>query len=1140
MQAKSMIYRHYISGVLVLWLGFCFTGTFLKGCGESPPEPEIVEFSDEESEEIIARIKDETSVSHPEEFEVNLWASEEMIGDPVAIDIDPYGRMYVAVTSRRRSSMFDIRNHPDWMAESLSWETVEERREFIYRELAPERSEQNTWLPDFNEDGSHDWRDLIVEKEEIFILEDLTGNGTANRSQLFLRDFHEVDSDIIGTVLYDEGSVFAGIAPDVWRLKDQSGNGIADQKESISYGYGVHISFGGHGVSGLRKGPDGRIYWSIGDIGISVEDQEGNRWHYPHEGTILRSEPDGSNFEVYASGLRNTHEFDFDKYGNLITVDNDGDHPGEFERLVYLIDGSDSGWRINWQFGKYNQPDNNAYKVWMDEEYYKPRFDNQSALILPPLARYHSGPAGLVYNPGTALNSEWENYFFMAGFRGSPATSTVYAFSLSPSGASFELENDREILEGVLATGLSFGPDGALYVADWVQGWDTEETGRIWKLDVKESNGEDRRSETQRLLRQSFDEKRSEDLIELLGYKDMRIRQKAQFKLVDRENRDALELVIAESDQQLARIHGIWGLAQLGRSRPDMVEPLLIYLQDEDSEIRAQTARMLGDVRYEPAAEHLIPLLEDEHPRVRHFAAEALGRIGWQEANEPIVEMLRANDDEDVYLRHAGAIALSRIGDVEFLARLSVDTSKAVRVAALFALNRLDRPEVARFLSDEDELIVTDAARAINDDDFIEDALPELAAILEQNSYSNEALVRRGINANLYVGDAAAANRLAQFSLQTDIRDELRVEAIQTLSGWTKSSPYDRVSGRYRGVIENDLQDASDAIVQVVDSLLDDENSDIRLAVLALVGNLEYSGAHDQIAEMISLDPSGNVRMEALNVLLSIGYDSPEELFAVALEDPSTAVRLNALGSIQELQIPPVEVVELISVVLEEGTTDEMQGAYQILGNLDHPDAHDMMTYYMQELINGDLPPEVHLDLLLAAEASDSNMLHELLQEYEQGKNPDDSVSVYAESLHGGDAARGERIFYQDVSAQCMRCHAVAGEGGDAGPDLSDVGARSTRDQLLRSLVEPSANVTPGYGVVTIVLEDGETVRGVLLEESDSEITLRSGNTQQTIPKDQIESRTDSPSSMPPMGDLLTRSQLRDLVEFMTTLEINE
>ena len=68
---------------------------------------------------------------------------------------------------------------------------------------------------------------------------------------------------------------------------------------------------------------------------MNVIDKDGKQHQYPNRGTVVRCDPDGSNFEVYAIGVRNTHEFVFDDYGNLISVDNDGDHSGESERLVY-------------------------------------------------------------------------------------------------------------------------------------------------------------------------------------------------------------------------------------------------------------------------------------------------------------------------------------------------------------------------------------------------------------------------------------------------------------------------------------------------------------------------------------------------------------------------------------------------------------------------------------------------------------------------------------------------------------------------------------------------------------------------------------------------------------------------------------
>ena len=141
---------------------------------------------------------------------------------------------------------------------------------------------------------------------------------------------------------------------------------------------------------------------------------------------------------------------------------------------------------------------------------------------------------------------------------------------------------------------------------------------------------------------------------------------------------------------------------------------------------------------------------------MRFFAAEALGRIAYKPAAAPIVAMLAANDDKDVYLRHAGSLALSRIGDAAALGALSQHPSRGVRIAAIVALRRLRSPEVARFVTDSDDAVVHEAARAINDDGSIEAALPALAGVLDEKRFTSEPLLRRAISANLKVGSAEA------------------------------------------------------------------------------------------------------------------------------------------------------------------------------------------------------------------------------------------------------------------------------------------------------------------------------------------------------------------------------------------------
>ena len=440
----------------------------------------------------------------PPGLEVKVFAPDGLVADPVAIDLDEHGTLYVA-SSSRASLPLDIRGHPTWVPIAHALKTHEDLQKFYARELAPARSAENGWIEDLNKDGSHDGRDLTEMKERLVRIQDTDGDGVADLSQVMAEGFNaDAGFDVVGGLLYHRGDLFFGIAPGVWRMRDENGDGAIDTQVPVSVGYNIHPAFGGHGISGITLGPDGRIYWEVGDIGFSVVDGQGRRLSYPNQGAVLRANPDGSDFEVFATGIRNLQEFAFDELGNLISVDNDGDHEGETERLVYLTEGSDSGWRANWQYGKYTDPKNNGYNVWMDESLFKPRFDGQAEYILPPIAPYHTGPSGMAYNPGTALSEEWRKHFFVSSFPGSPDNARVYAFRLKEQGAGFTLDSDKVLLRGILTVGMKFGPDGALYLTDWINGWTAKGKGRIWKLDSPKDAGTTMRAEVSSLLAADF------------------------------------------------------------------------------------------------------------------------------------------------------------------------------------------------------------------------------------------------------------------------------------------------------------------------------------------------------------------------------------------------------------------------------------------------------------------------------------------------------------------------------------------------------------------------------------------------------------------------------------------------------------
>jgi putative membrane-bound dehydrogenase-like protein len=946
--------------------------------------------------------------------------------------------------------------------------------------LSPENSKNNLWLKDVNGDSSHDWRDMTVEKENIYKMEDKNGDGVADQTQLIVDDFNDEVTDVAGGLLKTENDLYVAVGPDLWRMKDKNGDGIQDEKTSISHGYGIHIGFSGHGMSGVEMGPDGRIYWQIGDIGFNGTDKEGKKWEHPNSGVIARSNPDGSDFEIFASGNRNTHEFVFDEYANLISEDNDGDHPGESERLVYVVNGADIGWRSNWQYGKYRDPDNNNYKVWMAEKMYIPRFEGQPAYITPCIKNFVNGPTGMVYNPGTALSPKYNNTFFIVEFVGNPARSGVHSFKLNPKGASFELGEYKKVLGGILPTGLDFGPDGALYVADWIDGWNTRDYGRIWKLDDKNAASLPERSQTKALLAADFSKRNESDLGEILKNPDMRVRLKAQFELVKREDKGAaiFKKALEQSAHQLSRVHAIWGISQLARQDKKYAAALLPLLQDNDPEIRAQAAKWIGDIKYKEAGDKLIPLLKDPNIRARFFAAEALGRIMYEPAINPIIELLNSNNDEDAYIRHAGSLALARIGKADPIIALSKSPSRALRIVAVVALRRMSHPGIAVFLGDTDEFVVTETARAINDDLSIKDALPALGNLLKTTSFTNEALIRRSINANLRVGTEEALQNLIDYAKKQNNPAAMRAEAIAAVSTWAKPSVLDRVDGRYRGVIQRDPTIVKNKASETLVGMLKSKYMSPLIAAVKAIGKLRINDASTQILALLKNDQQAEVRVGALTTLASLQDAKMDEAIKHAMADKDKSVRIAGIALIDKLNISKQLMASLLSDVINTKTTEEKQASLITLGKLPVENTGKIFDGLLTQMAAGKLPPDIHLEL---GEAIDSSGSSELIGRYKQiisTLSPDALLAAYSGSLYGGDPERGGYILYANESAQCLRCHSFGDVGGTAGPRLNGVGSRLTREQILEALVKPSARLAPGFGVVTLELKDGKSVSG--------------------------------------------------------------
>ena len=147
-------------------------------------------------------------------------------------------------------------------------------------------------------------------------------------------------------------------------------------------------------------------------------------------------------------------------------------------------------------------------------------------------------------------------------------------------------------------------------------------------------------------------------------------------------------------------------------------------------------------------------------------------------------------------------------------------------------------------------------------------------------------------------------------------------------------------------------------------------------------------------------------------------------------------------------------------------------------------------------------------------------------------------LSAYKEALYGGNRMEGRNIFNNNSTAQCVRCHTVGTVGSTVGPPLTHIANTLTREQILESLVDPSARIAPGYGNVSIKLKGGQEVIGVLTKETADELIIKTSDAEPlVIATARIEKRQNLPSSMPPMGELLSKREIRDIVEYLASLK---
>ena len=141
-------------------------------------------------------------------------------------------------------------------------------------------------------------------------------------------------------------------------------------------------------------------------------------------------------------------------------------------------------------------------------------------------------------------------------------------------------------------------------------------------------------------------------------------------------------------------------------------------------------------------------------------------------------------------------------------------------------------------------------------------------------------------------------------------------------------------------------------------------------------------------------------------------------------------------------------------------------------------------------------------------------------------------------SKRSGNIENGKKVF--ENAGTCAKCHIVSGKGIEVGPDLSEIGSKLTKPAMYESILFPSAGISHNYENWMVLKEDGQSIIGVLISETESEIQLKDDKgIKHAIPVAQIDEKKKQKLSLMP-ADLhkeMTQKDLVDLVEYMMSLK---